>query len=101
MLRMTAAVLVQIVAAPIACREGFKDSWREVADWAARQLKARFGEGVRVQYFDLLDADCPPIPAGGQLPCVLVNGEVLSSGGKIAVPLIGKRVEALRAAVPE
>jgi len=29
------------------------------------------------------------------LPLVLVNGEVLSSGGKISVPAIRKRIEAL------
>ncbi len=94
---MSAPVLVQIIGAPIACSEGVKDSWREVARWAAGQLKTRFGAEVNVQYYDLFDADCPSIPPGAQLPLVLVNGEVLSSGGKISMPLIGKQVEALRA----
>jgi disulfide oxidoreductase YuzD len=88
-------VLVQIIGAPIACKEGVKDSWREVAEWAAGQLKARFGEAVQVQYFDLFDANCPPILTGAQLPLVMVNAEVLSSGGKISVPAIRKRIETL------
>ncbi len=95
-LRMSGPILIQIIGAPIACSDGLKDSWREVAGWAAGQLKTRFGDDVSVQYFDLLDTGCPPLPPGVQLPLVLVNGEVLSSGGKISVPSIRKRVEALR-----
>jgi hypothetical protein len=98
---MNTPVLVQIVGAPIACSDGVKDSWRQVVNWAAGQLKARFGEEVNVRYFDLFDADCPSIPAGVQLPLVLVNGEVFSSGGKISVPLIRKRVEALSIGMPK
>ncbi len=95
-LRMSTPVLVQIIGAPIACSEGIKDSWREVAGWATGQLKARFGNEVSVEYYDLFDANCPTIPSGAQLPLVLVNGEMLSSGGKLSVPLIRKQVEALR-----
>ena len=94
MQKMSLPVLVQIVGVPIACQEGVKDSWREVADWAAGQLKARFGEMVQVQYYDLFEADCPNIPAGTQLPLVLVNGEVINSGGKVSVPYIRKYLEA-------
>jgi disulfide oxidoreductase YuzD len=90
-----AQVTVTIIGAPIACKEGVKDSWREVAEWAAGQLKTRFGETVEVRYYDLFDAECPPIPASTQLPLVLVDGEVLSSGRKISVPAIRKRVEGL------
>jgi len=87
--------IVQIIGAPIACKEGVKDSWREVAEWAAAQLKTRFGESVQVKYYDLFDANCPTIPTGAQLPLVLVNAEVLSSGGKISIPAIRKRIEML------
>lgn len=95
---MSAPVLVQIIAAPIACKDGVKDSWREVAHWAAGQLKARFGEAVQVRYYDLFDADCPPMPAGAQLPLVLVAGETVSSGGKISVRQIRRTIEAALAA---
>ena len=67
-----------------------------MAAWAAGQLKARFGEGVDVRYFDQLDADCPALPDGAQLPLVLVENEVLSSGGKVSIPVIRKYLEALQ-----
>ena len=88
-------IVVQIIGAPLACADGVKDTWREVARHTADQLIARFGDRVRVQYFDLFDADCPALPDGAQLPLVLIAGEVLSSGGKISTPAIRKRVEAL------
>ena len=87
-------IIVQIIGGPIACAEGMKDTWRDVAHWAEGQLKARFGDEVEVKYYDLFDADCPSMPAGAQLPLVLVNGEMLSSGGKIAVPVIRRKIEA-------
>ena len=90
---MNAPAIVTIVGVPIACAEGVKDTWREVAVWAAGQLRQRFGEGVQVQYFDLFDPGCPPIPPDVQLPLVLVDSQVLSSGGKISVPVIRKRLE--------
>ena len=91
---MSNPVLVQVVGAPIACAEGVKDTWREVAHWAAGQLKAKFGEAVEIRYYDLFDADCPPMPADAQLPLVLVNGEVTVNGGKIAIPVIRRKIEA-------
>ena len=93
---MSAIVLVVIIGAPIACKEGVKDSWRAFAEWTEGQLKHRFGEGVQVKYYDLFDADCPPMPEEAQLPLVLVEGEVLSSGGKVSIPNIRKRIETLR-----
>jgi hypothetical protein len=93
---MSTPAAVQIVGAPVACADGVKDSWRKVAEWAAAQLAVRFGESIRVQYFDLLDPACPPLPPDAQLPLVLVDGEVLTSGGKVSVPAIIRRLEALR-----
>lgn len=92
---MSKVITVQIVGAPIACEGGVKDSWRETAKWAEGQLKARFGEAVEVRYYDLFDADCPPLPPDAQLPLVLVEGNVVSSGGKISIPIIRRRVEEL------
>ncbi len=91
---MTLAV-VHIIGAPVACAEGVKDTWRDVAKHAADQLSARFGDRVSIRYFDLFDSDCPPLPDEAQLPLVLLNDEVLSSGDKISVPAIRKRIEAL------
>lgn len=92
---MSAPILVQIVGAPIACKEGAKDAWREIAEWAGGQLRQRFGESVEVKYFDLFDPACPSIPANAQLPLVLVNGEVLTSGGKMSVPVLQCKIEAM------
>jgi hypothetical protein len=96
-LRQTPArtVTVQIVGAPVACSDGARDAWREVARWAAVQLTGRYGEAVSVSYFDLFDPTCPHLPADAQLPLVLVDGQVFSSGGKISVPALRARLEAL------
>ena len=91
---MSAPVMVTIIGVPVACKDGVKDSWQEVADWAAGQLKAHFGETVGVRYYNLFDADCPSVPPGVQLPLVLANNDVISSGGKISVPSIRKYLEA-------
>ena len=92
---MTKPVLVQIVGAPIACEEGVKDSWRNVSTWAAGQLKRQFGDDVQVKYYDLFDADCPPIPTGSQLPLVFVDNEPVISGGKISIPVIRSKINAV------
>jgi disulfide oxidoreductase YuzD len=84
---------VVIVGAPVACKEGIKETWREVAEWAAGELRSRYGEQVKVQYYDLFDPQCPAIPPEGQLPVVMVDGQVISCGGKISIPLIRKTIE--------
>lgn len=86
---------VQIIAAPVACSDGFKDTWREVAEWAAGQLRGRFGDAVQTVYYDLFDADCPDVPPNAQLPVILVDGQSISIGGKISIPAIRKKVEEL------
>lgn len=93
---MSPTVLVQIIGAPIACADGMKDSWREVSNWTAGQLKTRFGEAVQVKYYNRFDAECPPLPSDAQLPLVLVQGIVVSSGTKVSVPLLRMSIEALR-----
>jgi hypothetical protein len=88
--------VVQIIGAVVgACDGEVKDTWRELAAWAGDQLSRRFGETVRVEYFDLLDPTCPSLPADARLPLVVVNGEVVSSGGKMSIPAIRKRLEAI------
>lgn len=84
---------VIVIGAPVACKDGIKETWREVAEWAAGQLCSRYGDQVRVQYYDLFDPQCPAIPPEGQLPVVMVDGQVISCGGKISIPLIRKTIE--------
>ena len=88
-------IVVEIIGSPVACKEGVKETWRDVAGWAAGQLKDRFGKRVQTQYYDLFDPQCPPLPPEVQLPVVMVDGEVVSSGGKISVPLIRRKIEEL------
>jgi len=92
---MPAPAIVTIIGAPVACGDGVEDSWREVATWVGRKLWARFGDAVQVRYYDVFDDDDPTLPAEAKLPLVLVEGEVLSSGGKISVPAIRKQLETL------
>ena len=69
-----------------------KDSWRDVSLCAAGQLKTYFGESVQVKYYDLFDANCHPVPLGSQLPLVLVDNEVVTSGGKISIPVLRNKI---------
>ncbi|RMF40308.1 MAG: hypothetical protein D6755_13565 [Anaerolineae bacterium] len=92
---MSAPVVVDIIGAPVACADGVKDTWRSLANWAAGQLRTRFGDAVQVRYHDLFDPDCPSLPPDAQLPLVLVNGEVFSSGGKLRLPALRRKIEAL------
>ena len=92
---MTNPVSIQIVGTPVACATGVRETWRDVAAWVGQQVTGRFGEAVTVTYYDLFDPTVPALPPEAQLPLVLVNGEVVSSGGKISVPAIRRRLEAL------
>jgi hypothetical protein len=92
---MNNPIEVKIIGSPVACAEGVKELWRDVATWAGGQLEVKFGSKVTTRYFDLFDPECPTIPPGSQLPIVMVNEKVLSSGGKISIPLIRKEIEAL------
>lgn len=92
---MTQTLSIKIVGAPVACQDGIKETWRDVAEWAAGQLQARYGNQVRVQYFDLFDPNCPRLPPEGQLPVVFVEETVLSSGGKVSIPLLRRKIDEL------
>lgn len=90
---MTTPVLVQIVGAPVACTAGVKDTWRTIAKMARDQVRRHFGDAVQVDYFDLFDPACPPLPSEAQLPVVFIDGKLFSSGSKISVPAIRRAVE--------
>ncbi len=95
MLLMSAPIVVRISGAPVACAEGVKDTWREIATWIGENLATRFGEKVQVAYLDLFDPACPPLPPNAQLPLVYIDDEIFSSGGKLNGPAIRRRIEAL------
>jgi hypothetical protein len=85
-------VIVQIIGSPVACPAGTKDTWRELADYARRQLKVKFKEGCQLEYYDLFDPACPQLPSDAELPFVIIAGEKFSSGGKLNISAISKRV---------
>ena len=84
---------VKIVGAPVACADGVKELWKDVAAWAGGQLYARYGSKVITHYFDLFDPECPALPLESQIPVVFVNEKLVSSGGKVSVPLIRREIE--------
>lgn len=92
---MNNPIEVTIIGAPIACKEGVKEAWRDVAQWTFNRLNVKFGDQVVTHYFDLFDPDCPQFPAGSQLPIVFINGNIISSGEKISMPLIRKELEVI------
>jgi hypothetical protein len=92
----TETAVIHIIGTPIPCPEGFKDSWRQLAHWLSGRLRRRYGTAVSIRYFDLFDPDCPPIPAEAQLPLVLLDGEPISSGDKISLPDICRRLDSRR-----
>lgn len=99
---MDRQISVRIFGVPTACAIGVTDAWREAAGWARRQLTARFGPQVSVEYYDLFSPEMDRFPevialvsAGqGQVPLVFVDEELLSSGGKVSVPDIRRHLEA-------
>ncbi len=91
---MNEAVRIQIVGVPVACAEGVKETWRELGLYFAGQLRERYGQLVTVNYYDLFDSACPPLPPDVQLPLVLIDGEVVTSGGKLSMPAIRRYLEA-------
>jgi len=94
---MKSPLEVIIIGAPVACAEGVKELWRDVATWADRQLQAKFGDKVMTLYFDLFDPECPTFPPESQLPVVFINEKLISSGGKISIPLIRAEIDLLLA----
>lgn len=95
LLMNTASASVSIVGAPVACADGVKETWRDLAGWFAGQLRTRYGEQVEVTYYDLFDPACPPLPPAAQLPVVLVNSQVITNGGKLSMPAIRTHLEAM------
>lgn len=98
-------VVVRIFGVPMACSKGIVDTWRNLSNQVRGQLTARFGDRVTVEYYDLMSPDMDRFPevlakvsAGAQVPLVFVGEELLSSGGKLSVPEIAKRISSILSA---
>ncbi len=93
---MNRHISIQMIGAPIGvCGGGVEDAWRKAAQLVTRQLYHYFGDQVNIEYFDLLDPNCPALPPNSQLPLVLVDGRVLSSGGKLSTSALRRHLEGL------
>jgi hypothetical protein len=88
-------VLIHITGTLIACSEGMRDDWRDLAIWLTSKMTALYGDQVAVKYYDIFDPDCPSLPPNAKLPVVKINKERLSMGGKISMTLIRKKIETL------
>jgi disulfide oxidoreductase YuzD len=99
-------IVVRVFGVPTTsgCDCGTKGgTWRDATEWVARSLKMRFGDQVRVEYFDLfLDAlnafpQVIDLVARGEAkpPLVFVGDELLSAGERISGPAIRRQLEAL------
>ncbi len=88
-------IVVKIIGAPTACADGVKEVWRDVANWAGRQLETKYGDRVHTQYFDLFESDCPTLPPNSRLPVVFVNDRMVINGGKISIPRIRQEIDSL------
>jgi len=95
LLPLSVPIVVYVVGAPVACARDAKDTWRAATTWVASQLVAHFGEAVQVEYVDLFDPACPPLPPNAQLPMIYINGRLFSSGGKVNGPAIRAQIEEL------
>jgi len=97
-------LVVRIFGVPMACSKGVVDAWRNIANQARGQLAARFGDRVTVEYYDLMSPEMDRFPEvldkvaeGAEVPLVFIGKELFSSGGKVSVPAIARRVGALLA----
>ena len=88
-------IQIEVVGSLVACGEGMQDTWREMTHWLADRMRVRYGTAVTTTYHDLFDPDCPPLPAEAQLPAVFINGALFSSGGKLNLPAINRRLRGL------
>lgn len=99
---MVEPVTVRIFGVPTVCGEGGK-TWRDVADWARRQLTTRFGQQVIVEYYDLFSDEAAAFPAvldrvrkgESNPPLVYLGDMLLSAGGRVSIPLIRRWLEDL------
>jgi hypothetical protein len=96
LLMTTAPVVVRVFAAPMAtCGSG--ETWGSATAGLGERMRRRFGDGVAVEYVELFSPrsfDFPAVlarvEAGAALPLVTVGDDVISEGGKLSDPRIGR-----------
>jgi len=102
----THAVTVRVFAAPDAsCGHG--PTWSSATAFMATRLRRRFSDQVVVEHVEMFTARSFEFPdvltaiqGGSPLPIVVVDGRIVSEGGKLPEPIIGRAVaEALNGGV--
>mgnify|MGYP001202443243 CR=1 FL=1 len=86
---------IEIIGSLIACSEGVRDDWREIAKWLDGKLNTLYGGQVEVRYYDLFDEPKPELPENAKLPVVMINRKVISQGEKISIPEIRNQLKNL------
>lgn len=99
LLMRTTTVPVLVFAAPDAsCAPGH--TWRGITAFVGARLRHRFGDQVSVEHVELFSARSFEFPdalaaiqRGASLPMVMVDGRLVSSGGKLSERAIAHAVE--------
>lgn len=95
----TTTVPVLVFAAPDAsCASGH--TWSGITAFVGARLRHRFGDQVSVEHVELFSARSFEFPdalaaieRGASLPVVMVDGHVVSNGGKLSERAIAQAVE--------
>jgi hypothetical protein len=82
---------------------GATDAWQRAADYARRRLRRAFGPQVQVAYYTASSPEINRFPqalalvrlGNALLPLVFIGDELFSTGGKILIPEISRRLETL------
>ena len=82
---------------------GATDAWQGAADYARRRLKRAFGPHVQVEYCTAFSPEISRFPqalalvrlGNAPLPLIFIGDELFSTGGKISIPDISRRLETL------
>jgi hypothetical protein len=101
LLMRATAVPVLVFAAPDAsCAQG--QTWSAVTAYVGARLHKRFGERIAVEHVELFSARSFEFPdalaaieRGAPLPVVVVDGRIVSQGGKLSERTIAAAVEVL------
>lgn len=96
---MANAVTVQVFAAPDASC-GNRNTWSAATAYIRARLHQRFGDQVVVEHVEIFTARSfeftdvlAAIQRGSPLPIVVVDGRIVSVGGKLAERPIARAVE--------
>jgi hypothetical protein len=82
---------------------GATDAWQAAAETVRRRLISAFGPQVQVEYYTASSPEISRFPqalalirlGNPPLPLVFIGDDLFSTGGKLLIPEISRRLEAL------